>query len=215
MTHTVGARAAQKLQTRQALLAAALELMNRRSLSSLSLREISRAAGIVPAGFYRHFPDVESLGVALVEQSLGGLRTAVRAVRVGITDSDEIARRSVQALAAEVRHQRAEFLFVVRERYGAMPGVRRAIREQLQLFGEELATDLLRGNAAPAEVLRRWPPDDVRMLTTFIVDHLVTTAAAIIEVPPADRAAGDLVIERARRQLQLIVIGGRHWLDTD
>jgi AcrR family transcriptional regulator len=206
-------RAAQKLQTRQALLTAALRLLEHQSLSSLSLREVSRSAGIVPAGFYRHFPDMESLGVALVERSLGALRTALRAVRAGITESDEIARRSIDTLVREVRAHREEFRFIARERYGGLREVRQAIREQLRLFSDELATDLRAGNVAAASVLARWEHDDVLMLTDLIVNHMVATAAAILDVPPGQPAAERRVIEAAHRQLRLIVVGGRHWLD--
>ncbi|GAA1821668.1 TetR family transcriptional regulator [Planosporangium flavigriseum] len=213
MTHTLGPRAAQKLQTRQSLLEAALRLTEEHSLGSVSLREVSRAAGIVPAGFYRHFPDVESLGVALVEQSLGGLRTALRAVRSDRTDSEEIARRSVQVLAREVRARRAHFRFIARERYGGMSRVREAIRDQLRLLGDELATDLLSDGATAATVLRRWDDADVRVLTSMIVDHMISTAAAIVDVPAGRPAVERRIINAASKQLRLIIVGARHWLD--
>jgi AcrR family transcriptional regulator len=206
-------RAAQKLQTRQALLEAALRLLEHHSLGSLSLREVSRTAGIVPAGFYRHFPDMESLGVALVDRSLGGLRTALRTVRAGLTGGDEIARRSIDVLVHEVHAHREEFRFIARERYGDMSQVRHAIREQLRLLSDELATDLLTGNGSAASVLDRWDRDDVLMLTDLIVNHMVSAAAAILDVPPGQPAAEHRVIDATRRQLRLIVVGGRHWLD--
>src|SRR5690242_1875133 len=106
MSQVTGVRAARKQQTRQALLDAALHLMEQQSLSGISLREVARAAGIVPAAFYRHFADLDSLGVALVEQSLEPLRGALRAVRAGLTDSDDIIRGSVRVLAAQVREHR-------------------------------------------------------------------------------------------------------------
>jgi AcrR family transcriptional regulator len=214
MAHsTVGVRAARKLQTRQGLLDAALRLMEKQSLDSLSLREVSRAAGIVPAAFYRHFPDLDSLGVALVEQCLGGLRTALRAVRAGRTDSDEIARRSVAALAEQLRAHRAQFRFIARERHGGVRPVRQAIRGQLRLFSDELATDLLTDNPTASAVLGRWEAGDVHMLADLIVDHMLTTAAVLL-----DSAADDPEGERratgvAARQLTLIVVGARHWLD--
>lgn len=213
MTHTVGARAAQKLQTRQGLLDAALRLMEGQSLGSVSLREVSRAAGIVPGGFYRHFPDMESLGVALVEQCLGGLRTALRAVRAGRTDSDEIARHSIDALAGQVRAQPAQFRFVVRERHGGLRPVRQAIRDQLRLFSDELAIDLLTDNPTAAAVLGRWERADVDTLADLIVDHMLTTAAALLDAPDGDPAAERRVVARASRQLRLIVVGARHWLE--
>ena len=62
-------RAEQKQQTRHALMSAARHLMESgRGFGSLSLREVTRAAGIVPAGFYRHFSDMDQLGLALVAE---------------------------------------------------------------------------------------------------------------------------------------------------
>ena len=39
-----------------------------RGFGSLSLREVARCAGIVPTGFYRHFDDMDALGLALVAE---------------------------------------------------------------------------------------------------------------------------------------------------
>lgn len=80
MSHTPGARQAQKLRTRQALLDAALLLLEHQSLSGLGLREVTRAAGVAPTAFYRHFEDTAALGVALVEQTLGSLHGMIGAV---------------------------------------------------------------------------------------------------------------------------------------
>jgi AcrR family transcriptional regulator len=40
--------------------AASLRLLEDRSFSALSLREVTREAGIVPAAFYRHFDSIRS-----------------------------------------------------------------------------------------------------------------------------------------------------------
>jgi len=213
MTHSVGVRAAGKLRTRQALLAAALDLMESRTLDSLSLREVTRAVGIVPAGFYRHFPDVDSLGVALVEESLGSLRAAIRAVRAGLSDSDEIIRRSLTVLLRTVDAHRAQFRFVVRERFGGVPRVRQAIEAQLRLFADELAGDLLAGHIATVSDPRRWARADLDMLTGFVVDHMMLTAAAVLEVPPGRRAAHRRVLDVAAKRLRLIVLGSRAWAE--
>ena len=207
MNQVTAGRAERKRQTRQALLDAALRLLEHQSLSSISLREVTRAAGIVPAAFYRHFPDMDSLGVALVEASLEPLRTALRAVRADLADSEEIIRRSVLVLAAEVREHPELFRFVARERHGGVQPVRRAIQEQLQRFADELADDLLLGDVGSAARLREWPPADVRMLTGLVVNQMVLTAAALLDSPdPA-------LLETAASQLRLVVLGARHWLD--
>src|ERR1700689_3834144 len=51
----------------QALLDAALELLEEQSFSSLSLRQVTREAGIGPTAFYRHFDDMEETRVVLVD----------------------------------------------------------------------------------------------------------------------------------------------------
>ena len=62
-------RAEQKLRTRRALMDAALsQLSADRGFGSLSLREVAREAGIAPTSFYRHFSDLDELGLALVDE---------------------------------------------------------------------------------------------------------------------------------------------------
>ncbi|GAA2338623.1 TetR family transcriptional regulator [Dactylosporangium salmoneum] len=208
-------RQQQKAQTRQALLDTALRLLEERSLDSLPLREITREVGIVPTAFYRHFPDVPSLGVALVEQCLGGLREAVRAVRDGIADSDAVIGRSLEVLARQVHTHRDQFRFIARERHGGVAAVRRAIREQLDLSAAELATDLLTYRLPHAARLDAWQPQDLRMLAELIVNHMVLTAAALLEAPADDPGAAADTLDLATRQLRLIALGSRHWPGTN
>src|SRR5690606_27434585 len=67
--------------TRKALLRAALKLLSRHSFDSISLREVTREAGVSPTAFYRHFDDMEELGLVLVEESFGTLREMLRGAR--------------------------------------------------------------------------------------------------------------------------------------
>ncbi|MBN9268552.1 MAG: TetR family transcriptional regulator, partial [Hyphomicrobium sp.] len=74
-------RAEQKQQTRLALMDAARSLMDSgRGFGSLSLREVAKTAGIVPAGFYRHFTDMDQLGLALVADVDETFRETLRVV---------------------------------------------------------------------------------------------------------------------------------------
>src|SRR5918996_6202150 len=74
-------REERKEATRRAIVAAALRLLEERSFSALSLREVTREAGIVPAAFYRHFDSMEALGLVLIDESFRTLRTMIRAAR--------------------------------------------------------------------------------------------------------------------------------------
>ena len=58
----------QTQKTRQTLIKAALELSAENGFASLSLRSVAREAGIAPTSFYRHFRDMDELGVELVDE---------------------------------------------------------------------------------------------------------------------------------------------------
>ena len=80
-TRTPETRQERKQRTRQDLLGAALRLLEDQSFSSLSLREVTREAGVVPTAFYRHFENMEELGLALIEEAFRTLREMIRAAR--------------------------------------------------------------------------------------------------------------------------------------
>ena len=68
----MGIRAQQKEKTRRSVIDAAFSQLNaERSFSNLSLREVAREAGIAPTSFYRHFRDMDELGLTMVDE--GGL----------------------------------------------------------------------------------------------------------------------------------------------
>ena len=102
MSHTLGIRQAQKQKTRQALLDAALALLEDQSLSSLGLREVTRAVGVAPTAFYRHFRSTADLGVALVEEALGSLHPMIRNIVASAGESDRRIERAVELIADHV-----------------------------------------------------------------------------------------------------------------
>lgn len=69
-------------ETRRSLVEAAFsQLSAERSFASLSLREVAREAGIAPTSFYRHFRDVDELGLTMVDESGLMLRQLMRRAR--------------------------------------------------------------------------------------------------------------------------------------
>ncbi|MFC7310373.1 TetR family transcriptional regulator [Streptomyces monticola] len=219
MSHTVdgtlgapGSRQAQKLRTRQLLMSASLELLERQSLSSLGLREVTRAAGISPAAFYRHFSDIADLGVALVEETLGSLHGMIGAILADTGDSEERIERTVGLIARHVQAQPAHFRFIVRERHGGVAPVREAIAAQLRRFADEVGTAL-----AAEEASKGWSEEDLRMLGGVYVGHMVMTAADLLEAmeqdPGSPRSAVRTAARIAVRRLRLVTVGRRHWLD--
>jgi AcrR family transcriptional regulator len=208
MSHTLGVRQAQKLQTRQALLDAGLRLLENQSLSSLGLREVTRAVGVAPAGFYRHFQGIGDLGVALVGEALGSLHAMIQAILDEQDDATEVIQRTVEVIAAHVRAHRAHIRFIARERHGGVQLVREAIAAELDQFADEVSAAL-----AAQPLSAGWSADDLRMLSELYVDRMLMTATAFMEAPTADPEAEARIARTARRQLYLMYLGRRHWLD--
>ncbi|GGU99358.1 TetR family transcriptional regulator [Streptomyces spectabilis] len=209
MSHTlgdrpVGTRQAQKQKTRQALLDAALRLLEEQSLSSLGLREVTRAAGVAPTAFYRHFRDTADLGVALVEEALGSLHTTLAAMLTATGDGEERIAGAVELIASYVRAHPAHVRFIARERHGGVKAVREAIGDQLALFAREVAAQFATEPEAAG-----WSGDDLLMLARTYVDHMVMTASALLETEDEAEVTGT-----ARSQLRLVGLGRSHWLDT-
>ncbi|GHF87215.1 TetR family transcriptional regulator [Streptomyces thermodiastaticus] len=208
MSHTLGVRQAQKLRTRQALLDAALALLEEQSLSSLGLREVTRAVGIAPTAFYRHFRSIADLGVALVEEALGSLHPMIRTTMSPAADSEERIARAVDLIARHVYEHSAHVRFLARERHGGVQPVREAIQGQLARFARELKEELAKDEQAAG-----WSEEDLLMLAHLYVDQMLITASLFLEALDGPASAREQVARLARRQLRLISIGRRHWLD--
>ena len=61
----------EKERVRAELMRAALRLGAQHGFASLGLREVAREAGIAPTSFYRHFSDMEELGMAIIRELAG------------------------------------------------------------------------------------------------------------------------------------------------
>ncbi|MER6467920.1 TetR family transcriptional regulator [Streptomyces collinus] len=208
MSHTLGVRQAQKQKTRQAFLDAALALLEEQSLSSLGLREVTRAVGVAPTAFYRHFRSTADLGVALVDEALGSLHPMVRTTVSTAGDSEERITRAVELIARHVNAYPAHVRFIARERHGGVQPVREAIRAQLARFAEEVKTELAKDPQAQG-----WSDDDLLMLAHLYVDQMLLTASLFLETLDSPEGERERVAQLATRQLRLITIGRRHWRD--
>ncbi|MGZ4295777.1 MAG: TetR family transcriptional regulator [Solirubrobacteraceae bacterium] len=209
-------QADRRRQTRRALLDAALEQMDGGyGFDSLSLRRVTRAAGVVPTAFYRHFASMDELGLALVEESVLTLRSMLREARQdgpGEGGSSLIVR-SVEILVAHVREHRRHFAFMAHARASGNAVLRHAIRSETRLFASELATDLAR-----FPILRDWTTADLQMLAALFVDTMIATIDAMLEASnrgartdaePAEAEAR--IAAQAEKQLRLIVLAIPHW----
>ncbi|MFN2334669.1 MAG: TetR family transcriptional regulator, partial [Wenzhouxiangellaceae bacterium] len=136
-------RSAQKQRTREHLLEAALDLMESgRGFSSLSLREVTRSAGVVPTAFYRHFTDLDQLGLVLVEACGLTLRRLLREVRRQGLPPTQMLRSSVLVYKDYVKTNHRYFRFAASARGGGSPSIRKAIRVEEAHFANEMAQDM-------------------------------------------------------------------------
>ena len=127
-------RVERKEVTRRAIIAAALKLLDERNFSALSLREVTREAGIVPAAFYRHFESMDALGLVLIDESFRSLREMLRSARTDKLDPNRMIESTVEILTASVTRQREHWRFIVRERSSGVAVLRYAIRAEIRLI---------------------------------------------------------------------------------
>ena len=132
--------------SRDDLLAAALRLIGpHRSVSSLSLREVAREAGIAPNSFYRQFRDMDELAVALIALAGQSLRRIVGAARHRADQSNRgIVRGSVQTFMEQVRADDRLLHVLLREGTVGSDAFKHAVDRELTAFEDELRHDLVR-----------------------------------------------------------------------
>ncbi len=143
---SAGVEKARKSQvTAQDLMDAAVSLLGaHRSVSTLSLREIAREAGIAPNSFYRHFRDVDELTVALIDQAGRSLRGVVREARQRLSLERSGIRSSVEAFMDQLDSDDRYLQILLREMSTGSEAFRHAVDRELTYFEEELRDELVR-----------------------------------------------------------------------
>ncbi|WP_375751852.1 HTH-type transcriptional repressor FabR [Vibrio sp. HN007] len=140
----MGIRAQQKEKTRRALIDAAFsQLSADRSFSNLSLREVAREAGIAPTSFYRHFKDMDELGLTMVDESGLLLRQLMRQARQRIVKEGSVIRTSVETFMEFIESSPNVFRLLLRERSGTSAEFRAAVAREIQHFSAEMTEYLI------------------------------------------------------------------------
>lgn len=194
-------RSRSKELTRQALLRAALTLLSRRSFDAISLREVTREAGVSPTAFYRHFGDMEELGLRLVDESFSSLRELLREARAAPSVAADAVKGSIEVLVEHVHRHEGHIRFIARERYGGVASLRRAIRYELRRFADDLAREL-------ETELDGWPEEDRLMFAELIVERMVTLAHMVLDAG-ADEV--EVLGRRIERQMRLVMLAVPRW----
>jgi AcrR family transcriptional regulator len=131
--------------SREDVIAAALKLLGpHRSMSTLSLREVAREAGIAPNSFYRQFRDMDELAVALIDLAGTSLRQIIGEARQRARTNRSVVRGSVEAFMHQLRSDDRLLHLLLREGSVGSPAFKQAVDRQLNYFEEELQQDLVR-----------------------------------------------------------------------
>ncbi len=148
-----GIRAQQKEKTRRQLIDAALgQLSAERSFSSLSLREVAKEAGLAPTSFYRHFTDMDELGLTLVDEAGLTLRQLMRQARQRIDKGGSVVKISVITFMEFIENNGNIFRLLLRERSGTSAAFRAAVSREIRYFTLELCDYLQQKSKLSAEV---------------------------------------------------------------
>lgn len=202
-----GTRSEKKLQTRQALMDAALSRIARGgSFDGLSLREVTADAGVTPGSFYRHFRDMEELGLALVDETCAHLRKLIRNARQNTLSGEAILQQSVNTFFDYVNANRIAFHFLSRERYGGSKPVREAIAREIRGFVVELSADL---KLFPH--FNTLPRDDLEMICGLLVNTVINELGNVLELPPEHPDVRGALATSLLKQMRVIVLGGLAW----
>jgi AcrR family transcriptional regulator len=181
-----------RAQTRERLLAAALELLHHGGEAAVTSVSVTRATGIAQSAFYRHFANVEECLAAAAERAVDEIRTAVASDRRRMFESgpgtgDDV-ERSLRAMFAMADRQRPIQQLFLRHRSDP-----RALNGVMYRFERGLVRDLaeqLTGRAAKAGV-REPPAEAVEALADYLVGACLSAIAAFLDGrgPGADQSA--------------------------
>lgn len=190
--------------SRDDLLAAALALIGpHRSVSTLSLREVAREAGIAPNSFYRQFRDMDELTVALIDLAGRSLRTIIGEARQRAASSERsVIRLSVETFFEQLRADDKLLHVLLREGSAGSDAFKQAVDRELNYFEDELRVDLIRLADADGGAVLHEPA-----LASKAITRLVFAMGATAVDQPREKDAE--LIEQLSQMLRMIITGAR------
>lgn len=199
-----GVRAIQKEKTRRALLDAAFnQLSAEKSFSNLSLREVAREAGVAPTSFYRHFKDMDELGLAMVDESGLLLRQLMRQARKRIETGGSVVQVSVDTFFELIADRPNLFRLLLRESSGTSQAFRTAASREIQHFVAELTDYILEKNPTRQ---REMAYVEAEGLVTLVF----TAGSHALDMSLNER---EQLKKRVATQLRMLILGAMSYLD--
>ncbi|MCU4676380.1 HTH-type transcriptional repressor FabR [Catenovulum sp. 2E275] len=192
-----GVRAQQKEKTRRALIQAAFkQLSANHDFSNLSLREVAREAGIAPTSFYRHFKDLDELGLTLVDEAGLLLRQLMRSARQRIALEGSVINTSIETFMDFLTTHESEFRILLQARSGTSDDFRAAVSREIMHFIAELSDYISQS--------QKCSHDFAFIQAEAMVKLVFNAGAEVIDMAEEQRR---LVADRLAIQLRLITNG--------
>jgi TetR/AcrR family transcriptional regulator, fatty acid biosynthesis regulator len=189
--------------SKEELFQAALNLIGpQKSISSLSLREVAREAGIAPNSFYRHFRDIDELAIELIGRSGIVLRQILHEARLKAVRNSSIVRSSVEVFIEQLDADEGNLSLLLREGYTGSASYKEAVEKQLNYFQQELKDDLVRLEVQNSNQMKH--PDLAAKAITQLVFNM---GAKLIDMPASERKE---VAEQTMTMIRMILEGARH-----
>ena len=194
-------REQQKQETRQNIINAAFACLDaEKSLSSLSLREIARNAGIAPTSFYRHFKDVNDLGMTLVDGAGLMLRQLMRSARRRITKDSNAIDTSVDTFMEFINENKNIFRVLLREHTGTSAEFRSAVRREIQHFIKELSDYIMHRQKISQQL--------ADLQSEAMVMIVFSAGAQALDAQPNQQY---VIAEKVKYQLMFVQLGVRQF----
>ena len=189
--------------TKEELFQAALNLIgSQKSIASLSLREVTREAGIAPNSFYRHFKDIDELAIELIERSGLVLRQILHEARLKASPKHSVIRSSIEVFIQQLDADEGNLSLLLREGYTGSISYKQAVDHQLNFFQQELRDDLIRLERLNNSKLA-FPEIAAKAITQLVFNM----GAKVIDLAPNERKE---VAEQTIMMIHMILEGSRH-----
>lgn len=186
--------------SREHLIEAAIHLAGpNRSISTLSLREVARQAGIAPNSFYRHFKDVDELAVALIDESGQALRQIIGKSRHEVSSGGSVVRSCIEVFVGQTQGDEPFLPILLREGRVGSAAFKEAVERQLRFFEDELEEDLIRLSAEAGS-----PLVNPRLVSRAITRLVFAMGPAALESTPEECA---VLIDEMVIMVRMIIKG--------
>ena len=194
--------------SRAEIIDAALKLLGpHRSVSTLSLREVAREAGIAPNSFYRHFRDIDELAIALIEQAGSALRSIIGTARQRASRERSVVQSSMEVFMEQLRLEQGNLPLSLREGKVGSAAFKQAVEQQLCFFETELKEDLVRLEQLHGNQL--YAPELVAKAITRLVFAMGANAME------QDSDSQNRILAQTVDMIHMIIAGSRHMANRD